>query len=264
MRGEIRIRVHGRRQGQPMSFFSKINCMRLVLSALLPVVVCAGACAQVQPSATPTTRDQKLKQAVQPRRSGVPGIYIPVKEARQVTFRRLFVEPVVLLDAKALGVPDAAEKPPILTTVGVVTIDGGLKLGTECREHLWPGMRIQHGAVQNTGPYALELVLSHGDPVRLEPQQAIYIGNDIQIVRWPNAGNLDASHSIECFCTCHCGAGVTEVQSFACGERCQEEGNQCTGINGMACSFTTPGGVQCEGTIRDCQEMIVPLPKPEP
>ena len=246
-----------------MSLRSKITEVRHLFRATLTILICAGACAQNQPSATPTAA-QKAGEAVQPRRSGVPGIYIPVKEARQVTFRRLFSEPVVLLDAKALGGPDAAEKPPILTTVGVVTIDGGLKLGMECREHLWPGMRIQHGAVQNTGPYTLELVLSHGDPVRLESQQAIYVGNDIQIVRWPNAGNLDATHTIECHCICDCGAGVVQVQTFACGERCQEAGNQCTGINGMACNFTKPDGRPCEGTIRDCEETIVPLPEPPP
>jgi hypothetical protein len=103
------------------------------------------------------------------------GIYIPVPEARNVTFIYLSKGPVALLDGAAVldESGNVLDKEPVLKTVGRVLLQSGLLIGSECGEHLRLNDAIRNGAIQNVGDRAVDLPLSDGAIVRLLPGQGV-------------------------------------------------------------------------------------------
>ncbi len=210
------------------------------------------------------------KTVITSRRNGKPryGIVIPVPEARQTVFRFLSREPVLLMDATTVSAAGQPENTPaILKTVGPVLLSNGLEIGSECAEHLRIGDTVAHGAFCNGGKTMVRVQLGSGLMVTLKPSQGIYVGDDYYAVKVydrvapvapPDNGSRDATHTIECVCTCHADAG-DEENRFACGARCIDPGNQCEGLNGNSCTVTDSHGDPQPGEERDCHEVVVPI-----
>ena len=141
-----------------------------------------------------------------------------------------------------------------------------LQVGDDIRESesaILPGDVISWGAFQNAERAPVRIILSNRLEVRLEPGQAVFVG---EVARAPLARHLDfsavsgdarpvvATHEWNCVCKCT-GQGVVKV-NFACPGACPP--GACIIYNGQPCEIPnpppTPPGT---GNLSECEEVLV-------